>query len=48
MTGDLDGALELLEQARSGAIELPQSMAAVLATSYVPFTAEGHVPGRQN
>ncbi len=35
VTGDLDGALALLEQARSGAIELPQSMAAVLATSYV-------------
>ena len=35
VTGDLDGALTLLEQARSGAIELPQSMAAVLATSYV-------------
>jgi DNA-binding CsgD family transcriptional regulator len=35
VTGDLDGALALLEQARSGAVELPQSMAAVLATSYV-------------
>ena len=35
VTGDLDGALALLEQARSGAIELPRSMAAVLATSYV-------------
>jgi hypothetical protein len=35
VTGDLDGALALLEEARSGTVELPQSMAAVLATSYV-------------
>src|SRR4051812_38618587 len=34
VTGDLDGALALLEQARSG-VEVASSMAAVLATSYV-------------
>jgi len=35
VTGDLDRALALLEQAGSRALELPQSLAAVLATSYV-------------
>jgi DNA-binding CsgD family transcriptional regulator len=43
VTGDLDGALGLLEQARSGAIELPQSMAAVLATSYVLLHADSDI-----
>ncbi|WP_116451647.1 AAA family ATPase [Blastococcus litoris] len=43
VTGDLDGALELLDQARSGAVELQQSMAAVLATSYVLLHADSDI-----
>jgi tetratricopeptide (TPR) repeat protein len=40
VTGELQGALARLAQAHSGAIELPQSMAAVLATSCVLLNAD--------
>jgi DNA-binding NarL/FixJ family response regulator len=40
VTGDLEGALALLARARAGSLEVPRSMAAVLATSYVLLNAD--------